>query len=131
MNDRPPDRYREQREHRRRSYMNAASLRDQFPHVEQVVLELSFIDHSGHGTYSAQTLTFSPGAHAFFDIPCPSSMCTGGGFDLRSVISRLVARGGSETTGKLDCMGRQSADQNDTHRALLQLDYRVNVIYRA
>lgn len=131
MSEKPPDRYRQYREDRRRGYMNAASLREQFPHVEQVVLQLSFTDQSGMSTYSAQTLTYSPAANTFFDIPCPSSVCTDGGFDLRRVVSSLVSRGGSETSGKLDCMGRQSSDQNDTHRALLQLDYRVNVTYKS
>ena len=83
MSEKLPDRHRHAREERRRAYLSAPTLRDQFPNVEQVVLQLSFTDYSGMSQYSAQTHTFSPAATAFFEIPCPSTVCTGGGFRSR------------------------------------------------
>ena len=131
MTEKQLDRYRHAREERRRAYLSAPTLREQFPHVEQVVLQLSFTDHSGMSHYSPQTHTFSPAATAFFEIPCPSSMCTGGGFDLGGVVWNLIHRMGQETSGKLDCQGWQSTDHTDTHRSPMQLDYRLTVSYNS
>ena len=130
MADKPVDRYRQEHEHRRQAYMSAPALREQFPHVEQIVLELAFTDQGGLNSYSAQVHTFSPAATAYFEFPCPSSVCTGGGFDLSRVVSSLIARGGKETSGRLDCQGQQSYDYRDMHRSLLQLEYRLSVAYR-
>jgi hypothetical protein len=94
-----------------------------------LTLQLTFTDASGLSDYSAQTHTFVPAATAFFDIPCPSSMCMGGGFDLGSVVSRLSTRAGHEASGRLDCHGRDSTDERDPHYCPLQLQYRVTVSY--
>jgi hypothetical protein len=131
MNDRQPDRYRQQREERLLAYKSSPTLREQFPHVEQLVVQLTFTDHSGMGHYSPRTHTFGPAATAYFHFPCPSSMCTGGGFALGRAVSGLIARLGSETSGQLDCQGWQTADPNETHRALLRLDWRLTVAYRS
>jgi hypothetical protein len=131
MSDRPPDRYRQAREDRRRAFLNTRTLREESPHVEQVIVELSFVDHSGMAHYSPQTHTFRPAAAAFFEFPCPSSVCTGGGFDLGRVVSSLIARGGQEASGILDCLGQQSADQHDSHPGLLQLHYHLTVSYKS
>jgi len=131
MNDRPLDRYRQAQEDRRRAILSSRTLREVSPQVEQVLVELSFVDQSEMEHYSPQTHTFHPAATAFFEFPCPSSVCTGGGFDLGRVVSSLIARGGQQTSGILDCMGQQSADQYDSHPALLQLHYRLTVSYKS
>jgi hypothetical protein len=129
MSDKPLDTPRHEREQRRLAYLSTRPLREEFPRMEQLTLELSFSDANGLSSYSAQTHTFAPAATAFFDIPCPSSMCMGGGFDLGSVIWRLSTRAGHETSGRLDCQGRDSTDERDPHYCPLQLHYRVTVSY--
>ncbi len=129
MSEKPLDTYRHEREERRRAYLNTRPLREEFPRIEQLTLQLSFTDASGPSSYSAQTHTFAPAATAFFDIACPSSMCMGGGFDLASVIWRLSTRAGEETSGRLDCQGRDSTDERDPHYCPVHLHYRVTVSY--
>jgi hypothetical protein len=131
MSDRPLDRYQQAREDRRRAFVNTRTLREVSPHVEQVTVELSFVDQSRTEDYSPQTHTFHPAATAFFEFPCPAAECTGGGFDLMRPVSLLIARGGQEASGTLDCVGQQSADRHDGHRALLQMHYRVTVSYKS
>jgi hypothetical protein len=130
MTDRQPDRHRQQREERRLAYVNSPTLREQFSHVEQLTVELTFTDGSGMSHFSPQKHTFSPAATAYFHFACPAFGCTGGGFDLSRAVSGLIGRGATEASGKLDCQGWQSTDQNDLHRALLQLDWRLTVAYR-
>jgi hypothetical protein len=129
MSDKLLDTCGHEREQRRQAYLNTRPLREEFPRMEQLTLELSFSDASGLSTYSAQTHTLAPGATAFFDFPCPSSMCMGGGFDLGNVIWRLSTRAGHETSGRLDCQGRDTTDARDPHFCPLRLHYRVTVSY--
>lgn len=130
MTDRQPDRHRQQREERRMAYVNSPTLREQHLQVEQLIVELTFTDYSGVSHFSPETHTFGPAATAYFHFPCPSSGCTGGGFDLSRAVASLIGRAGTHASGKLDCQGWQSADRNDMHRALLQLDWRMTVTYR-
>ena len=129
MSEKPLNPYRHEREERQRAYLNTRLLRDEFPRVEQLTLQLIFTDASGASSYSAQMRSFAPAATAFFDIPCPAAECMGGGFDLASVISRLSGRAGHETSGRLDCQGHDSTDQRDPHYCRIQLHYRVTVAY--
>ena len=129
MSDKPLDTYRHEREERRRAYLSTPPLRHEFPRIEQLTLQLIFTDASGLSSYSAQMLTFAPAATAFFEIPCPSAMCMGGGFDLGSVIWKLSTRAGHETSGRVDCQGRDSTDERDPHYCPLQLHYHVTVAY--
>jgi hypothetical protein len=129
MSEKPLDTYRHEREQRRRAYLNTRPLREEFPRMEQLTLELRFSDASGLSSYSAQTHTLAPAATAFFEFPCPSAVCMGGGFDLGDVIWRLSTRAGHETSGRLDCQGRDSTDERDPHYCPLRLHYRVTVSY--
>jgi hypothetical protein len=97
--------------------------------MEQLTLQLVFTDASGLSSYSPEMRTFAPAATAFFEIPCPSAMCMGGGFDLGSVIWKLSTRAAHESSGRLDCQGRDSTDERDPHYCPLQLHYRVTVAY--
>lgn len=129
MSEKPLDTYRHQREERRRAYLSTGTMREEFPHIEQLSLLLTFADPSGMSSYSGQSHTLGPAATAFFEIPCPSSVCMGGGFDLRRVIWNLCTRGGRETTGRLDCQGKDSTDDRDPHYCPMQVHYRIMVSY--
>jgi hypothetical protein len=127
---REPDTYREQKEGRRRAYLAARTLGELFPGVEEVHLYMTFADPYNASRHSPQTHSFLPGARAFFEVPCPFSMCIGGGFDLRSIIADLTARNGEGAAGELTCQGWHSRERIGTQRCLLQLRYRLVVRYR-
>ena len=129
MSEKTMDTYAHERDEHRRAYLEARPLRDEYPRVGQLTLQLTFTDARGLASYSTQLRTFAPAANAFFKIPCPSPACMGGGFDLGSVIWQLSNRSGSETSGRFDCLGRDSTDERDPHYCGLQLHYRVNVAY--
>jgi hypothetical protein len=129
MSEKTLDTYANERDERRRAYLEARPLRDEFPRVRQLTLQLTFTDARGFASYSRQMRIFAPAATAFFKIPCPSLECMGGGFDLGSVIWNLSNRRASETSGRCDCLGRDSTDESDPHYCGVQLDYRVTVAY--
>jgi hypothetical protein len=123
------DSFRQQQESWRRAYADAPSLRERFPQVEQLVLEMTFTDLQAFGTYSAQMRSFSPPAKAFFAIACPRTLCLDGGFDLDSVIRSMLACGGTTGGGTLECQGWLDPARPENARCLLQMHYRLQVRY--
>ena len=91
MGDKQAGAYKQQRENRRRAYVDTPSLRQECPRVEQLVVQLTFADPKGIAQHSPQMHTYSPAAKAFFAIACPSSMCLHGGFDLGPAIAQMLA----------------------------------------
>ena len=129
MVQRQLDAYKQERDTRRRAYLSAPSLREKFPRVEQVALELTFSDPSGVGKHSPQTHMLGPAARAYFEVACPCSECLAGGFDLSTVISEMLARGRTKVSGKLSCHGWQDRGRACEHRCLLELRYRATASY--
>lgn len=125
------DAYKRERDSRRRAYLGAPSLREQFPHVEQVVLDLTFSDPSGIGRHSPQIHTLGPAARAYFEVPCPCSACLAGGFDLTLVIANMLSRGQRTVAGKLSCNGWQDRGRACEHRCTLELRYTATASYEA
>ena len=109
--------------------LNTRPLRDEFPRIEQLTFQLTFTDASRLSSYSAQLRTFAPAANAFFEIPCPSTVCIGGGFDLASVVWSLSSRAASETSGIVVCQGHTGTDERGPRACALQLQYHVTVTY--
>jgi len=123
------DAYKRERDNRRRAYLGAPSLREQFPHVEQVVLDLAFSDPSGIGRHSPQIHTLGPAARAYFEVPCPCSACLAGGFDLTPVIASMLSQGQGTVSGKLNCNGWQDRGRACEHRCTLELRYCATASY--
>ena len=125
------DSFRQQQENWRRAYAEALSLRERFPHVEQLVLEMAFTDLQEFGTYSPQMRSFSAPAKAFFAIACPRTLCLDGGFDLDVVVCTMLARGGVTAAGTLVCQGQINPTRPDHAPCQLQMHYRFEVLYDA
>jgi len=121
--------YKHERETRRRAYISAPSLKDQFPAVQQLLLELTFVDPNASSQHSPQTHIFGPTAKAYFEVACPFSSCTGGGFDLSAVVADLLSHGARSADGKLVCRGWQDRGRPGEHRCLLELRYQVSASF--
>lgn len=122
--------YRQQQDSRRRAYLGARSLRDELPRIERLVLQMTFVDPRGAAQHSPQMHTFSPGAKAFFAVPCPCSLCLDGGFDLRPAVARMLAEGAEDSTGRMTCPGWQSPGRGEKDRCRIEMRYRLSACYR-
>ncbi len=129
MVQRQLDAYKQERDTRRRAYMSAPSLREKFPRVEQVVLELTFTDPTGVGKHSPQIHTLGPAARAYFEVACPCSACLSGGFDLSVVIADMLSHRRRTVSGKSNCHGWQDRGRVGEHRCQLELSYRATASY--
>src|SRR5271155_61957 len=87
----------------------AATLRDTFPSVGQLHIELIFGDHGLRTPPSPQLHTLYPAAAAFFRFMCPCAECDGE-FDLTEAVTELVngsvvRKRAASSSGKLSCGG--------------------------
>ena len=130
MGDKQSSAYKQQQETRRRAYVDTACLREEFPAVEQLVLQMEFVDPRGEGRHSPQTHTYSPAAKAFFSVACPSFMCLHGGFDLGPTISRMLARAVPESTGVATCQGWRGSARGEADRCRIEMRYKVSISYK-
>jgi hypothetical protein len=105
---------------RRRAYVDTPSLRQEFPRVEQLVVQLSFVDPKGFAKHSPQMHTYSPAAKAFFAVACPSSMCLHGGFDLGPAIAQMLS--GSVETVTVQRRPRMARPDSQRRGSLLDRD---------
>jgi len=129
MVSKTPDIYRHQREQRRRAYTLAPLVRDEFPRLQHVTMDLKFTDPAGIGRHSRQTNTLAAGAHAYFLVSCPFSTCFDGGFDLRGPIANLVSHQGEMVTGRLVCQGVHDRGRTGERRCMLELQYTITACY--
>jgi len=125
------DSFKRQQEAWRRAYAEAHSLRERFPQVEQIIVDMAFTDVKGMGRYSAQMRSLSASAKAFFAIACPRTLCLDGGFDLDSIVLDLLGSGDSASLGTLQCRGWLDPTRPEHARCLLQMHYRIQVRYEA
>ena len=123
------DIYRHQREQRRRAYTLSPLVREEYPRVQQVMIELKSNDPAGVGHHSQQTHTFAQGAKAYFMVSCPFSTCVDGGYDLSAAVAELISHQGESVTGRLVCQGWHDRRHANERRCNLELQYRITAAY--
>jgi hypothetical protein len=123
----------EQRRNRLQSdRARAMALRDTFPHVGTVRIELNFDDRSGNAP-SPQQHTLYPSARAFFRFACPCAECDGD-FDLAPAVTALLndtsrSRRAADRSarGQLQCEGIRARDRATSRPCPVVLDYRLTI----
>src|SRR5262245_51155714 len=125
----PENSFGDQREGWRRAYAEAPSVRERFPNVERLVIDLSFVDLKGIGRYSPQMRSLSAPAKAFFAFACPRTLCLQGGFDLDPIISSMLRASRTESIGVLECRGWVHPQRTENLRCRLQMHYRLEAVY--
>jgi hypothetical protein len=125
----PGESFRHQQAMWRRAYTEAYLVRDRFPHLEQLVLDVAFTDRTRIGTYSAQMHSFCAGAKAFFAVACPRTLCLDGGFDLDSVVATMLEAGATSSIGLLECAGWVKPVGSEAACCALLIHYRLQARY--
>jgi hypothetical protein len=121
----------------RRAQMQAAragapALRDRFPQIGRLCIELDF-ENRGGITPSPQQHTLHPAARAFFRFPCPCAECDGD-FDLTTAIMAVLEqpeprgrRTARVASGRLQCEGWRARDRATGRPCTIELRYRLSV----
>ena len=130
-NKKQGDSFGQQHDEWLRAYTLAPRLRERFPNVEQLVIELTFADTTGTGKYSGQMHSFGSAAKAFFAFACPRTLCLHGGFDLDAIVLLLFNKHRGNSTGILKCHGWLHPDHSNNAQCPVQMSYRLEALYQA
>lgn len=107
----------------------APALRQAFPAVQQLRLDLHF--HSpDSASPAAQGHTLHAAARAFFEFPCPYADCDGQ-FDLDSAVKAALADPTHRAAGALECSGNRAVRVGESEACRLHLDYTVSARFQA
>jgi hypothetical protein len=113
----------ERRDRLRRDRAAALALREVFPAVQQLRLELLF-QGSTSTTPAPQSHTLHAPARAFFEFPCPYADCDGQ-FDLSAAVKAALADPAHRATGALGCSGQRAVRVGARQPCQLRLNYTV------
>jgi hypothetical protein len=119
----------ERRDRLRRDSAAALALREVFPAVQQLQLELMF-QATGSVTPATQSHTLHPAARAFFKFPCCYADCDGY-FDLSAAIDAAVKDPAHRAIGTLACSGKRAVRVGEKEACQLQLNYTVVAVCQA
>jgi hypothetical protein len=107
----------------------SAPLREVFPNVDELRIELVFDDASAF-VPSPQLHTLYPAASAFFRFACPCADCDGD-FDLSGAVAELLEGSGgrrridASSSGRMDCQGIRLRDMAGQKVCPMQLSFRL------
>lgn len=112
--------------------VRSSTVRDMFPNVSVIHVDLDFGDKSGRPP-SPQRHSLYPPARAFFRFICPCADCDGD-FDLAAAVTDLVKAGapakraaGRSFTGRSLCQGTHWRDSTHSESCRIELTFRVVV----
>lgn len=113
----------ERRERLQRNRAMALAMREVFPAVQQLRLELVF-EGPTRTTPAMQSHTLHAAARAFFEFRCPYADCDGQ-FDLSAAVKDALADAKHRTTGALECAGKRAVRMGASELCQLRLNYTV------
>jgi hypothetical protein len=118
----------ERAERLRRDRAATQTLREAFPAVEHLRLELKFEGEAAN-LPADQSHVLHPPARAFFAFPCPHADCDGQ-FDLAAAASALLANRAAGAEGVVKCPGLRLDRRAARVPCQLQLHYTLSVAYQ-
>ena len=125
----PTARRQERRERLRRDRAAMPAVREVFPAVLQLRLDLLF-QGSTLNNPAQQLHTLHPPARAFFEFPCPYADCDGR-FDLGAAVKTAVGDPMRRAAGELRCAGKRPVRVGDKEPCELLLGYTVSATFAA
>ncbi|MBI4685956.1 MAG: hypothetical protein HY755_12290 [Nitrospirae bacterium] len=107
---------------RKQQKIDAGLLSDRYSGVSSIVIIMNYYQKGSAQTFMQRTVNFSPKSSAYFLMECMKHDCTNGGFDLESVIAKMVKGRLKSKNGELACQGNNASGHT-------RIDYKVNIQY--
>lgn len=124
--------YEQQKFNRSQAYFRAAPLKEDYPQLAKLTVDMSFKRYSGDPdvrNLNPQQEIYSPESKAFFELKCPFRECVDGGFNLFAAVSKMVANGETEASSTITCQGWQDENRIGKHRCWLEMNYNITASY--
>jgi len=119
----------ERRDRLRRGRAASLAIREVYPAVLQLRLELLF-QGSASSNPAPQLHTLHAPARAFFEFPCPYADCDGH-FDLSVAVKAAVCDPTHVAAGDLPCCGKRAVRVGDKEPCRLHLGYTITATFNA
>ena len=117
-------------EFKHQEFFRVGYIKDRFPRVEMVTLELNYSDPDNLAAPSLKECKLIPEHPAFFKYDCPFIECIDGGHDLTQPISDMLNNDQAERSGKISCQGWQDSNRINKNRCLCELTFKVTATYK-
>lgn len=112
--------------------MDSPSLREKFPDLKSLTLELAQYDSDGVSRVSQVKYSVNLAhSRSLFRIDCSNSECIRGDFDLTNALSGAVLARRSTSTGEMRCFGWRNKNGIDAVTCDRILRYTISLAYGA
>ncbi len=101
---------------------------ERFPKVSGIVIRMTYYHKAANPILMVRTVNICPTSYAFFKMECMIRDCIDGGFDLTSVISKMVKHRRKSGKGKLVCHG--SGEDNNLAPDHASVSYEIKIQYK-
>jgi hypothetical protein len=119
----------QKREISMRKRQAAGTLEGTFPRVEQVRIQLRFLNTNGYAP-AAQAHALYPSAQAYFEFACPHGDCDGS-IDLNAIALACLKSEGAQADGTVTCPGSRTGTATARSPCNLRVDYWIAAQYKA
>ncbi|MDP2168269.1 MAG: hypothetical protein Q8J64_08070 [Thermodesulfovibrionales bacterium] len=102
-------------------------LSECFPTVAGIVIKMTYYRKRANPILMLRTVNILPVDEACFNMNCMIKGCSDGGFDLTSVVSKMVMSRKGAAKGKLSCLGHGDVLDPAEHASV---EYEIGVRYK-
>lgn len=117
--------YVENMEQSRQRKLAAGLISECFPKVSDIIIHMTYYQKAANPVMMNRIINFWPTQYAYFNMDCMIKGCVDGGFDLTSVIAKMIKNRKKSEKGKLTCNGKSDTLSSD-HASVT---YQINVKY--
>lgn len=117
--------YVENMEQNRQRKLAAGLISECFPKVSDIIIHMTYYQKAANPVMMNRIINFWPSQYAYFNMDCMIKGCVDGGFDLTSVIAKMIKNRKKSEKGKLTCNGKSDTLSSD-HASVT---YQINVKY--
>jgi hypothetical protein len=110
----------------------AGPMRDRFPQLSELQVDLAFASSTADPSPSAQRFTLYPAARAYFQYRCPCADCDGV-VDLGDAVRELAASAAQSpgrSSGQLTCQGTRLRNSAFSQPCSMQVKYQLRTLPR-
>jgi hypothetical protein len=118
--------YLERIELKKQHRIAAGLVSECFPEVSAIVLHMTYYQKAINPILMVRTVNYWPSQYAYFNMGCMIKGCIDGGFDLTSVISKMIKIHKKSEKGKFLCNGNIDDLASDHASIAYQITVKYN-----
>jgi hypothetical protein len=98
--------YLERIETSKQRKLESKLISESFPEVSDIVIHMTYYHKGVDQASMVRTINYWPSRHAYFNMDCMIKDCFDGGFNLTTVIKRMIKNREKAGKGELSCKGK-------------------------